>query len=104
MALRLTKAAKEEQVANRPYSKLGKVIDDIARARNLRGAKAISERVKERMGRGPGRSAWQQILYGDSWPQPTTITLFKNAMDLTYEEEVTLAREYAFRQGRVTAA
>lgn len=100
-------------MAQRPYSDLGKIIDELARARNVKGAKAIAEAVadyeKDSLGleegkrKAPGRSAWQHILYGDSWPSPRTMTLFRYAMGLEEDEYTRLAVEYAFREEPVAA-
>lgn len=81
----------------RPYAELGKKMDAIARSRNVRGAKAISEYVRSKTGNGPGRSAWSQILLGDIRPTPRNMALFRRAFDLTDEEEVSVAMEYTFR-------
>ena len=82
----------------RPYAELGKKLDAIARARDVRGAKAIAEHVRSATGEGPGRSAWSQILLGDIRPTPKNMALFRKAFDLTDEEEVSVAMEYTFRE------
>ena len=81
----------------RPYAVLGKKIDAIARSRDVRGAKAISEHIRKNTGEGSGRSAWSQILLGDIRPTAKNMALFRAAFRLTDEEEVSLAMEYTFR-------
>lgn len=82
---------------DRPHKKLGMMLDSIARARDVRGAKRVSEHVKAANdGKGPGRSGWSQILLGQIRPSDVTMAYFKRAFDLTEHEEVELAIEFTF--------
>jgi hypothetical protein len=83
-------------MAVRPYSELGKVIDQLARARDVRGPNAIAAYVKERTGAAPGRSAWHKILYGDINPSRETMRRFAVAFELDEEETKQLAVMYIF--------
>lgn len=79
------------------YSRLGHVLDDLARKRDVRGPARVARYVRSRMGEGPGPSAWHQIFTGETkQPAATNIELFANAFDLTYEERVRLALVYSF--------
>ena len=51
-----------------PYSELGKLLDRLARARDVRGPNAIAKYIRKKTGEGPGRAAWGQALYGDTYP------------------------------------
>jgi hypothetical protein len=81
----------------RPYSDLGKLIDELARSRDVRGPSAIAAHVRAQTGEGPGHSAWSQILYGDITPTVRTIQLFGQAFALDEEEVTRLSRRYVFR-------
>lgn len=82
---------------DRPHKKLGMMLDTIARSRDVRGPRAVSEHVKAaNEGEGPGRSGWSQILLGQIRPSDVTMARFKRAFDLTEAEEVELAVEFAF--------
>ena len=80
----------------RQYSPLGKLIDRLARERDVRGPLALTEFVRQRTGEGPSRSAWSQFLFGDIKPTAKTMTLFVIAFELTEEERVELALVYTF--------
>jgi hypothetical protein len=84
----------------RPYSELGKVLDQLARSRGVRGPKAIAAYVKEKTGDGPGLSGWGQILHGDFTPTRKTVRLFGEAFELDEEEQTRLALTYVFGEGR----
>ena len=86
-----------------PYSKLGDVLDEIARDRNVRGPYNVARYVQERTGDGPGGSHWSQIFYGKKEASPRVMKRFSLAMNLTEEEEVKLATAYLFR-GMAAAA
>lgn len=82
----------------KPYSDLGKVMDALARKRDVRGPYNVGKFVREKTGTGPrSGSAWSQIFYGESHPQPKTMRAFTEAFELTDEEVGALARAYMFR-------
>lgn len=84
--------------AKRPYRELGKLIDLTARQHDIKGAKAISEIVRERNnGKGPGRSGWQMILSGNNRPSDETMTLFAKSLPLSEKEKARLAWMFTFR-------
>lgn len=81
----------------KPYSLLGKALDEMARNRNVRGPYGIAGYVRERTGEGPNGSAWSQILYGETRrPRPETMTLFARAFELSEVEMDRLAYVYTF--------
>lgn len=84
----------------RPYSELGKVLDELARERHVRGPYRVAHYVREKIGRGPGGSAWSQIFLGESGARPETIQAFTDAFELDEEERARLARVYLFRGER----
>jgi hypothetical protein len=86
-----------DEGAGRPYSPLGYKIDELARKRNIRGPYQIARRVVGRTGgEGPTGSAWSQILYGRTHPQPLTMLQFAKAFNLSEEERLELATPYTF--------
>lgn len=87
------------------YSRLGNVLDELARKRNVRGPGKIARYVRERTGEGPNGSAWHQILTGQTkQPAAKNIELFAQACELTYEERVHLALVYSFPEPGPLAA
>ena len=84
------------------YSELGKVLDDIARSRNVRGARPIARWVKTRTNGGPTGAAVSQYLYGTTTPRTDFIERFARAFELTEDERRLLAYTYAY--GFQTAA
>jgi len=85
----------------REYSKLGKVLDEIARSRNVRGARPIARRVKSRTGGGPTGAAVSQYLYGDTTPRRDFIERFAKAFELSESER---RFKYTYAYGFQTAA
>ncbi len=81
----------------KPYSELGKLLDTLARERDVRGAQALAAFVRARPVAGPGRSGWGQILYGDITPTTKTMALFASAFELTEKERERVAMLYTFR-------
>jgi hypothetical protein len=80
----------------RSFSELGRLVDQLARSRDVQGLKVISEHVWEKTGGGPGRSAWGKVLFGDITPTPNTMRLFWEAFELDEEEATVLAWVYAY--------
>lgn len=88
----------------RPYSSLGKVMDELARKRNIRGPYNVGNYVRATTGEGPtSGSAWSQIFYGESHPMPKTMQAFTRAFELGEEEVDALSRAYMFRRQFVAA-
>ena len=83
-------------MTQKPYSELGKRLDELARSRDVRGPKAIAEYVREKIGEGPGRSAWGQILYGEIRPTTKTMRQFIEAFELDEEQAAALALLYVY--------
>jgi hypothetical protein len=79
------------------YTELGTVLDELARARNVRGPHRIARYIQDKMGEGIGGSAWQQIFVGSTkTPERKNIQLFADAFDLTPEERARLAWAYTY--------
>ncbi len=83
-------------MTQRSYSELGKRLDELARSRGVQGPTAIANHVREKTGKGPGRSAWGRILYGDNTPSKDTVRLFAEAFELNAEQATSLAVLYVF--------
>jgi hypothetical protein len=81
----------------KPYSELGEVLDDLARARNVRGPYPIERYLKEKVGKSPSGQAISDYLYGEYNPRPEFIDLFATAFELTPKERGMLAWVYAYR-------
>lgn len=80
------------------YSDLGKVMDELARKRNIRGPYNVHKYVRAKTDQGPRHgSAWSQIFHGESHPKPPTVKAFVDAFELTDEERAWLADTYLFR-------
>ncbi len=85
------------------YTVLGKALDRIARERDVNGPKEIAEYVQTKTGEGPSRSAWQQILTGDTKnPKERTLELFLVAFEATPEECREVALKHLFRRELAT--
>jgi hypothetical protein len=84
--------------AGKPYCELGELLEEFARKRYVRGPYRIGRYVREKTDRGPASgSAWSQIFYGDILPKPETMRAFRDAFELTEDEEARLAYIYTFR-------
>jgi hypothetical protein len=77
----------------RPFTELGKLLDQLARSRDVRvrGPRRSTEHVRENTSKGPGRSAWGQSLYGNITPTPNTMRLFGEAFELAEDEATVIA-------------
>jgi hypothetical protein len=79
------------------YSKLGEVLGDLARKRNVRGPHRMAKYIRDEVGYGPNGSAWQQIFTGETEnPKRAQIKLFPEAFQLSHEEMDRLAWVYAY--------
>ncbi len=82
---------------NRPYCELGKLIDLLARSRDVRGPYNIAQYVQERTDYSLSGAAVSKHLYGDSVPRRRFLVAFANAFELTEQERRELAWLYAYR-------
>ncbi len=80
---------------DKPYSKLGKLLDLLARRRSVRGPYAIAQRVSD-TGHKVSGQAVSKHLYGESRPRPPFLSAFAEAFALTPEERGELAWTYTY--------
>jgi hypothetical protein len=70
----------------RPYCKVGKMLDALARSRDVRGPYNIASYLKDVAGYEVSGQAVSKYLYGESWPRHAFIGAFTEALNLTSEE------------------
>jgi hypothetical protein len=80
----------------RPYCELGKVLDALARERDVRGPSNIAHRVQDAGGYEVSGQALSKYLYGESLPKRQFIEAFAEAFVLTPQERAQLAWVYAY--------
>lgn len=93
--------AKHESAAlntrtDKPYSELGKLMDSLARARDVRGPYNIAQLVTSATGYKVTGQAVSRYFYGDSRPSPGFISSFAQTLELTREERDALAWLYTY--------
>ena len=81
---------------NKPYSELGKLLDALARERDVRGPYNISYHLEEAVGYGISGQGMSKHMYGESLPKPKFVEAFAEAFELTAQERVELAWVYAY--------
>jgi hypothetical protein len=81
---------------NRPYSELGKMLDALARNRDVRGPYNIAYHVREATGYEVSGQAVSKYLYGESVPKREFIKAFTDAFELTSYERAELAWLYTY--------
>jgi len=81
---------------DKPYSELGKVLDAMARERDVRGPYAIARRVQEVSGHGVTGQAVSRYFHDGVWPRPAFLRAFAAAFELSVEERDRLAWIYAY--------
>lgn len=82
--------------SGKPYSEMGKLLDRMARKRDVRGPYNVSQRVVEATGYRITGQAVSRYFYGDSWPKREFIAAFARTFDLNAAERDELARMYAY--------
>jgi hypothetical protein len=80
----------------RPYCELGKMLDDLARSRDVRGPYNIAYYLKEVAGYEVSGQAVSKCLYGEFLPKHAFIGAFTEALNLTSEERSKLAWVYTY--------
>jgi hypothetical protein len=80
----------------RPYSELGKVLDALARERDVRGPYNIAQHVQDATGYEVTGQAVSKYLYGESSPKSQSIEAFAEAFVLTPLQRAQLAWGYAY--------
>ena len=78
------------------YCELGKLLDILARERDIRGPYAIAEYLKDSNAYNTSGQAISKYMYGHSWPKPSFITVFAEAFELSRQERSELAWTYAY--------
>lgn len=80
----------------RQYSELGKMLDALARNRDVRGPYNIAYHVREATGFEVSGQAVSKYLYGESVPKRPFIKAFTDAFELTSYERAELAWLYTY--------
>jgi hypothetical protein len=81
---------------DKPYRELGKVLDAMARKRDVRGPYAIAKRVTEVSGHSVSGQAVSRYFHDGVKPRPAFMSAFATAFDLTEEERDELAWIYTY--------
>jgi hypothetical protein len=81
---------------DKPYSELGKVLDSLARKREVRGPYNIAHRVTAVTRYKVTGQAVSHYFYGNSRPKREFVSAFAEAFDLTTEERDALAWLYTY--------
>ncbi len=80
----------------RPYSQLGRLLDDLARKRDVRGPFYIAGYVETVTGYKVSGQAVSKYLYGKYVPKQAFIKAFAEAFELTLQERSELAWVYTY--------
>ncbi len=82
---------------NKPYTELGKVLDAMARKRDVSGPYAIAKRVEELSDYSVSGQAISRYFNDGVQPKSAFMNAFATAFDLTEEECDELAWIYTYR-------
>ena len=80
----------------RRYSELGKMLDDLARERDVRGPYNIANHVKNATGYEASGQVLSKYLYGEYVPKREFVSAFAEAFELNVQERGELAWVYAY--------
>ena len=80
----------------RLYCELGKMLDALARSRDVRGPYNIASYLKDVAGFEASGQAVSKYLYGELWPKHAFIGAFTEALNLTSEERGKFAWVYTY--------
>ena len=80
----------------KPYCKLGEVLDEQARARHVRGPYNVAKHVSEATGFKVSGSSVSGYFYGRSHPPPEFNAAFVEAFSLEEDEVERIAYAYTF--------
>jgi len=86
----------ETSTKNKPYSELGKVLDDLAHSRGVQGPYYIAYYLKDAIDYEVSGQAVSKFLYGKSLPGHAFIKAFADAFGLTPQERRELAWVYTY--------
>src|SRR3954447_4786780 len=81
---------------NKPYSKLGELLDTIAREHNVRGPYAVAKRVTDTNGSQISGQGVSRLFYGENYPELSFIAAFAQDFELSIEERDRLAWLYTY--------
>ena len=81
---------------SKPYCELGKLLDNLARDRAVRGPYNIAAYLKDAAGYEVSGQAISKYLYGHSQPKQEFVEVFADAFRLTPQERAKLAWSYAY--------
>jgi hypothetical protein len=81
---------------HKPYSELGKMLDDLARERDVRGPYNIAYQVENVTGYKVSGQVLSKYLYGESVPKREFVRAFAEAFKLTPRERSELAWVYSY--------
>jgi len=81
---------------SRPYCELGKVLDALARERDVRGPYNIAHQVQDTTGFEVSGQALSKYMYGEYLPKREFIKAFTDAFELTSYERAELAWLYTY--------
>ena len=81
---------------DKPYSELGKMLDDLARERDVRGPYNIAQYIQNVTGYEVSGQVLSKYLYGENVPKPEFVRAFAEAFELTPQERGKLAWVYAY--------
>ncbi len=79
-----------------PYSALGKVMDELARSRNVRGPYNIAHYLEDATGHRVSGQAVSKYLRGENFPRHEFVKAFAAAFELTTQEQEELAWVYTY--------
>ena len=78
------------------YSELGKMLDDLARERDIRGPYNIANHLQSLTGYKVSGQVLSKYMYGRSFPKPEFVRAFTEAFELTPQERGKLAWVYTY--------
>jgi hypothetical protein len=81
---------------SKPYSELGKLLDNLARDRAVRGPYNIASYLKDAASYEVSGQMVSKYLYGHSQPKAEFVEAFAEAFRLTLRERAELAWGYAY--------
>lgn len=82
--------------SNIPYCELGKLLDALARSRDVRGPYHIAQHLQYAVGYEVSGQAVSKYLYGKYEPKRAFIVAFADAFKLTEQERTELAWVYIY--------
>ncbi len=80
----------------KPYCELGKLLDTLARSRDIRGPYNIAAYLSEVTEHEVSGQSVSKYLFGINEPKQAFIVAFADAFELTEQERLELAWAYAF--------